>query len=237
MACCQIDSCQDGFATPTATMISLALALAAAAVTSASLAQLNLARSDFRRSQIEDALAGAQQHAAMEALGAGPAGPIRWSEAVGDHNVQVLAEPETLKASPTSVALLDDSAFKALDVADPGALKARLKQLTLTQAVGPEIEAADPSLKWRACARALVSPFGLSQELRLYPTRELTPSAPMARTGEVWRVRVTDASGWADDRIVRFTGNVLHPAATVQRRFAKIGREGVRCDSFFNNAG
>ena len=54
------------------------------------------------------------------------------------------------------------------------------------------------------------------------------------RIGEVWRLQISGAGdGWADDRIVRFTGDPTHPAAVVERRLARgSGKAGV-CDRLF----
>ena len=200
--------------------------------------QLKLARADFGHAQIENALAGEQQRAILAVLGTATPGVLRWSQAIGGQGaLDITAEPEVPKASIVSVITMDNSAFADLGVADPQALKERLKTLTLAQAVGSEFEAADPSPIWKACARSLMSPFGLADRLRWIPSQAPANDTAARHAGEVWRLRVSDQDGWTDDRVVRFTGDSLHPAATLERRFAKLGQKGNSCDSIFENAG
>lgn len=239
MACSTAETTEDGFATPAATMISLALGLSAVAVMSASMGQLKLARADFGKAQIENTLAGEHQRAILAVLGSEASGVLRWSQPIGGQfSLDITAEPEAPKASLVSAIAMDDSVFAKLAVADPKALKERLKTLSIADALGGELEAADPSPIWKACARSLMSPFGLSEQLRLFATQAPASDSNVGRhAGEVWRLRVSDKGGWTDDRVIRFTGDSLHPAATLERRFAKLGQEGKQCDSMLENAG
>lgn len=236
MACSNIDPGDGGFATPAAAMISLALAMGAVAVVSASEAELRSARSDFERSEIASALAGGQEKAAVSLFGSSGSGAIRWSEEAAGHSLEVLAEPEALKTSVTALISMDDQALALFMLADPKKLRERLKTLSLAQAVGPELEGADSSPIWRACARSLVSPFGLGEILHPLPQASLSSDTPTGHAGEIWRVRIRDASGWTDDRVVRLTGDNLHPVATLERRFSKLGRDDTQCASYFSNA-
>jgi hypothetical protein len=237
MACLSTDSGDSGFATPAAIMVSLVVGLGAATLVEASLAELKLARADFAKAQIEAALEGAQQLAAVSLLSGVDQGTVDMAQSVGGRQVQVLAEPEGLKASVAAVIGMNNDVFAPLGVGDPQALKDRLKTLTIAQAIGPELEQADAAPQWRACARLLISPFGLSEVLRSLPAASgsLDVAAPTA--GQIWRVRAQDPSGWVDDRVMRLTGDNVHPAATLGRRFWKQDREGSKCQTVFESAG
>jgi hypothetical protein len=236
VACSSADPPDGGFATPAATVLSLALATGVVAVIAASHAELRSARTDFERTRIVHALAGGQEEAAVSLFGSAGGGTIRWSEQAAGRNLEVLAEPEALKASVAAVISMEDRALAPFRLVDPAALKERLKTLSITQAVNGGLAEADASPVWRACARALISPFGLGETLQPLSSASLSSDTPTGHAGEVWRVRVSDSSGWTDERVVRLTGDNLHPAATLERRFSKLGKEDTRCDSYFNNA-
>jgi hypothetical protein len=236
MACSTISHPESGFMTPAATLVSLALGLGAAAAVSASVSELKLARSDFRRTQIETRLDDAEQRTALTILNSGPSGPLSWSLNVDQRAVQVLAEPEAPKASITSLLLMDDSAFARLGVSDPRAFKARLKILTIGEALGEPLESADPSPLWRVCARTLASPFGLGDRLQITPAASPSAAETVGHAGELWRIRVRDELGWTDDRVIRFTGDALRPAAPLARRFLKTTPSSKPCDELLASA-
>jgi len=236
MACSSTDSKDGGFATPAAVMISLAIALTAAGAISASVVELKLARAEFAKAGAEEALAGGQERAALALLTSATSGALRWSLSDGQRDFMALAEPESRKASVAAVADMDEQALSALGIKDVEGLKARLKMLSLYQALGPELDGADASPIWRACARSLISPLGQSGVLQLPTSSAPTPDTPASHAGEVWRVKLVARGGWADDRIVRFTGDRLHPAAILYRRFAKDGPQGTPCDALFKPA-
>jgi len=214
-------------------MISLVLAMGAVAVVSASQAELRSARADFQRAAITTALAGGQEKAAVSLFESAGGGAIRWNEEAVGHTFDVLAEPEALKASVTAVISMEDRSLAPLRLADAEKMRARLRTLSIAQAVGAEFDQADASPVWRACARSLISPFGLSETLQPLAQASLSSDTPRGHAGEIWRLRVRDDSGWTDDRVVRLTGDNLHPAATLERRLSKLGRETIQCDSYF----
>ncbi len=236
MACSSADNSDSGFATPAAIMLTLVVVLGATALIDMSWTELKLARTDFAKAQIETALGGAEQLAAVSLLSGGNRGVVHLNELVGGRTVQILAEPEMLKASVTAVVSMDDRVFAPLGVPDPQGLKDRLKTLTIAQAIGPELEQVDVSQQWRACARSLISPFGLGDVLKSLPVGDASDGSA-APVGQLWRVRASDESGWVDDRVMRLTGDNVHPAATLRRRFWKQDRKGVRCQTVFDNAG
>jgi len=225
---------ESGFATPAATMVCLALALTTSAVMAASLSELKLSRAEFEHARIENLLAGAQQKAWLSTLGAGNAPRLAWVLSTTAEPVRALVESERAKISLAAASELEDSAYAPLAIQDLPALKAGLKKLSPAQALGPALERLDASPVWQACARSLVSPFGAAKALQLEPAQSPTGDAVNLHTGEVWRVRVATENGWADDRIVRFTGDALHPAAILKRLFVKQNGEGNRCEAIFN---
>ncbi len=236
MACSSTDAREGGFATPAAVMISLALALTAAAATSASVMELKLARADLAQAGAEEELAGGQERAALILLASTTQGALRWSLSDGQRAFSALAEPESRKASVAAVASMDEQALAALGVKDSEGLKARLKALSLYQALGPDLDDADASPTWRACARSLISPLGQGGVLQLPSSSAPSADTPVSHAGEIWRMRLVARSGWSDDRIIRFTGDRLHPAAILYRRFAKYGPQGTPCEALFKPA-
>ena len=232
MACSRPVSPQDGYATPAAVVISLALAIVATAVSARSIATLKLAQGDLDRTKAEYALAGAQQTAAAAFLAPGQTPSAQWSMNTDIGAVDVLAEPEAPKLSLAAAADLDGSILAKFRVTDPAALRARLKALAEAGDAAADLEDADAAPLWTACARSLISADGLATAPRTAPLPAAGSTAQASgHLGEVWRIQVASSKGWVDDRTVRFAGDPLHPAATIRRRFSK-GQKGVsQCDA------
>jgi hypothetical protein len=208
-----------GFATPAATVISLAVAIVAVAVTAASVAELRTARQDLDLGKTEYALAGGQNVAALSALQSADSARLRWTFPSPTGTLDALAEPERPKLSPAAAVDLDSGLLSALGVIDPITLRARLRKLSESpRPRAGDIEAADDSRTWRLCAGSIVSPFG--EATSFHASGSISPQIGDLswRAGELWRVRVTAPSGWADDRLVRFTGDRLHPTAVIEQR-------------------
>jgi hypothetical protein len=222
------DGNESGFATPAAAAISLAIALMATAVTSAAVSELRLAHADLSRTEADYALAGIQTNVVLTLISTSSNGRLRWSQPGA---AEILAEPEVLKLDPAHAAHVDEATLAKLGIADPDQLEARLAKLG--DADTPSVAGADVSPVWRACARSIVSPFGAASKLQLAKASSPTGSSLQWRIGEVWRIRVVLANGWVDDRIVRFTGDLNHPAAVVERQLARGHLEGDRCDALF----
>jgi len=216
-------------------LISLALAVGAVAVVSTSETELRSARADFERAEVASALAGGQEEAAVSIFSSAGGGALRWNEEAAGHKLEVLAEPEAMKTSVAAVISMEDRALTPLMLVDADQMRARLRVLSIAQAVGAPLEAADASPIWRVCARSLISPFGLTETLQPLPQASLLSDASSGHVGEIWRVWVRDSSGWTDDRVVRLTGDNLHPAATLEREFSKRDRVDSRCNSYFSN--
>ncbi len=232
MACPTHERGDAGFATAGAMALCLGLVMIAAAMMTLALGELARSRALLRRTQSEYALMGAQRRASLDLMNNAAVVRLRWTTPSGDGMAEVLAEPEYGKASYAAVLAADDKLLARLDVTDLQPLRDRLQAL-IANPQSASIADLDSSPLWKACAPSLASRFGQAAELTL-----TVPVAPdnrgfSWRAGEVWRLAVTGEDGWVDDRIVRFTGDVSNPTATIARRFARSSKEDTRCDSAF----
>jgi predicted nucleic acid-binding protein len=221
-----------GFATPAATMVSLAIALIATAVTATTVSQLQLSRRDFSRARTEYALIGGQEIAALTALQNADNSRLRWPISSPTGPLQALAEPEASKLSPDAAASLADTDLAKLGITDPKTFRDHLRALAKANRVTAQsLEDADTSALWRRCSRSVISPYGAAAKIQQIETKAPTAGELYSRAGETWRIRLTSPDGWADDRIVRFTGDELHPTAIIERRlFRRTAREDP-CDA------
>ena len=240
MACSRADlrepSGQAGYATVAALGVSLAVALLAGALVLRGVSALKLARADFRRSQAEYALSGAQVLATMKLLNSSGAGRLAWSAGGLDgREVAMLAEAEGGKLSLAAAALLDDKALTLLGAADPGQARGRLMGLDPASATPDQVEAADAGVGWRVCAASAISPWGAAKALRLDAVRAPNQEPGGARAGQVWRISATTSDGWTDERIVRLIGRAETPSAVIWRRFGRGAGRGVTCDKTIGN--
>lgn len=212
-------------------VFALALALVATAMMARSVMLLRLARADLSRSQAEHVLDGAHLLAAATVIRAGEGGPYRWALPTDLGFAEALAESEVDKLSPADAAGLSDDVFLAMGVAGPQALKARLAAAP-TSGIA-DVAAMDAAPLWRACAPSLISGLGraAAAPLAIPVEPRLRPETPDWRVGEAWRVRITTAAGWRDDRIVRFTGDARRPVAVVWRRLSRSDGGQGECDA------
>lgn len=228
MACCPSPSSrEDGYATPAALVFAVALALIASALVARSVMELRQARADLEKALIEIALDGAHLQAAADIIRAGDGGPYRWAFSTDAGWVDALAEPEVDKLPLKAAADLPDEILAGFQVADSAALRAR------AGAAEPfaDVAGLDASAVWKRCAPRLMSGFGQASAYRPATASEPGEAVdPDWRVAEVWRIRLTTATGWRDDRIVRFTGDARHPAAVVQRRLSRSDRGEGQCD-------
>jgi hypothetical protein len=212
-------------------VLSLGLALVGAAMVGKSIGLLTLTKSDLELRRLDYDLAGAQLVAAATVVRAGVAGPFHWVSTTDLGWIDVRAEQESSKLSLVAAAALPDSALAQFAVADGTALRSRLSAAAGADPV--DIGSLDSAPLWRACAGRLVSSFGEQTSFTFTPDQD--PPAgdrtPLWRVAQVWRIRITTAAGWRDDRLVRFTGNAQQPAATIIRTIAKGEGEGGRCES------
>lgn len=238
MDCCPShDPPEAGYATPAALVMALALSLVAVAMVGRSVMLLRLARADITRTGVEAVLDGAQLQAAAVVIRAGSGGPYRWALPTDLGFAEALVESEGDKLAPAAGSRLPEAVFAALGVTDAPVLKAKL---AAAATLGVDVAALDAAPLWRECAASLIS--GLGQRHEGAPPPPVEPSAvpvlpgglpdpPDWRVGEVWRIRITTAAGWRDDRIVRFTGDARHPVAVVQRRLSRSDGGQGRCDA------
>lgn len=222
----------EGFATPAALVFGLALALIATALLQRSTMLLHLSRADLARLQVEYALDGAHLAATAAIVRTGAGGPYRWSLASDVGGAEVVAEPEADKLSLSHASEMGDQALASFGVIDGEALRARLSREATSSGI-VDVAALDDAPLWRACAMTMISSLGAQSHFIRRPWAEphIGGEAPAWRVGEVWRVAVTTAAGWRDERIVRFTGDAIHPSAVVVRRLSRGKGEHGQCDA------
>ena len=241
MACSRADGLKEadgqaGYATVAALGVSLAIALLAGSLVVRGVSALKLARADFRRSQAEYALSGAQMLATRKLLNSSGAGRLAWSAGGLDgRDIAMLAEAEGGKLTLAAAAALDDKALVLLGAADPGQTRSRLAALDPGKATPDQIRAADAGAGWRVCAVSAISPWGAAKVLRLDRVQAPNQEPGGARAGQVWRIRATTSDGWTDERIVRLIGQTETPDAVIWRRFGRGAGKGVTCDKTIGN--
>jgi hypothetical protein len=224
------DSSEDGFATPAAAGLSLAIAILATAVMTQSVTELRRSRANHDRSQISYALDGAAASAEIAILESKPAERLAWrlSNALGDFDV--LAEAEGPKLALTSASALDPDISARMGITDPSQLQASLAALASGPRSGFNIASASKAALWRACGRSFVSPWGQASAPHLAPASPPENGSAAGRLGEVWRLLIS-AKGYTDERIVRFTGDPERPASIVERRLYRTAGKGDTCDT------
>lgn len=229
--CCRAeDRCDAGYASAAALIVSLAMAMLAAGLVVRGVGMLKLARADFRKSQAEYALSGAQTLAVTRLLNSSRSGRLAWSVGGLDaHDITLLAEAEAPKLRLALAADLDDRALTDLGAADPDAARVSLARLDAATATPDQIQTADIAADWRACATSAISPWGAAQVVALGSTLAPDQEPGGARAGQVWRIRATTGDGWADERIVRLIGRAEKPSAVIWRRFGRTASGGVAC--------
>jgi hypothetical protein len=236
VACCRTEDrgaagADGGYATAAALTISLAVAILAAALVMRGVAMLKLARADFRRSQAEYALSGAQTLAVARLMNSSGPGRLAWSVGGLDpQGVSLLAEAEATKLQLAAAADLDDKTLTKLGAVDPAVARLKLTGLEAASATPDQIQAADDGRVWRACATSAISPWGMAQGVSLGAVREPNQEPGGARAGQVWRVSATTQDGWTDERIVRLIGRAESPSAVIWRRFGRGVGKGETCN-------
>ncbi|WP_312165809.1 hypothetical protein [Phenylobacterium sp.] len=212
---------QDGYATPAAAVISLALALVVGAGMARALAELRITRAELSRTQEEYKLAAAHNGAMLMIATSARPPPYRWTIATLGAAVDILAEPEHTKLGLGAVSDLSDEELTRFGV-DPIQLRSRLAGMSLVTG-DVWVSDADAGATWRACAPSVISPFGRAGALpaHVYSEPEGGKQDGFWRAGEVWRIRAVSPEGWADERIVRLTGNGLRPGAIIARRLSR----------------
>jgi hypothetical protein len=206
--------------------MSLALTVTVGALVAAASQELAAARRDLVRSRAEYVLAGAHLQAALRLEDAAPGSRFRWTENTELGPAEVTAEVEQSKLSYRAGAELGGG-LRTLGAADAEQARRVLLQSAGEKQPGVLVKAGLTS----PCAASAISAFGESAHLTDNPAKAPQPSlGGQALLGQVWRVRI-NADGWADDRLVRFTGDGRRPAAVITRRLARGEPMGEKCDA------
>lgn len=219
-----------------AAVIALAIAMVVAALTARSVLELRLAKAELVRVEAEYAMAAAQNAAIIAISTSRRPPPYRWTMASLGQAVQVLAEPERAKMSIEALAQLDDASLLRLGSENAEETRRKLSSLKRNHAL-IWIEDQAASRLWRDCAASYGSPFGVSSSLQVaqYAQPLAGQQSSILRAGEVWRIRISDRQGWREERVVRFTGNGLDPAAVLGRKFSRGWKGGERCEALFES--
>jgi hypothetical protein len=216
-------------------VLCLAFAVVASSLTVRSLQTLRLAKAELERTLDAQALDGAQLAAAAAVIRDGGDGPFAWTFSTDRGWVQAVAEPEDAKLRPAAFAALDERIMTALGVRDAADLKARIAAID-TPERGLDLADMDAAPLWRDCGPSIVSPFGGRDAFVYTAHRAPAPNSkpPAWRIGEAWRIQIATATGWRDERIVRFTGNAQAPAAVVSRRLSRGNGGGGQCEGLLS---
>lgn len=230
-------SSQDGYATPAAGLIATAIAVVTIAFVSRSTTELKLTRAEFEKTKAEYLMAGAHNVALLSIATSNKPPPYRWTVPSLGKAFRATAEPERQKLGLINAQGLDDDTLDALGVSDHAALRAKLAGLSSVDGL-PWPADASPAKGWRACAGALISVYGAADlaPALVYVEPEAGKDDSKWRAGEVWRIAITDEDGWRDERIVRFTGNGLNPAAIIARRLSRGWKDDLLCESLLAGA-
>lgn len=241
MACSPDDigqaDAEAGYATAAAAMIALALSVVVSAVVGASLTDLRASRAAMDRTRTETALDGALQVAIVGLLESGGNSRLRWMVPTPLGAVEVLAEPEAEKLALVTAADLEGGEFPGLGETDMAAIRPRLRALALSGGGAADVARLYGSPLWRACASSVISPYGRATSLSLSEAAAPATGRFSWRAGEVWRLRALSPDGWADDRIVRLTGDAQRPAAIVERVLVRGQRGGEPCRAIIESLG
>lgn len=235
MAWSNPDAREDGYATAAATMIALSLSLVAAATVSAGVSSLSLARKELKRTQVEMTLNAAHSETIFTLLTQASAPRLGWTIATDSGPVDILAERETIKLPLKDAASLGDDQFAKLGVVDAERLRARLRALNAggsTQDLN--LADLDTAVDWRACAASMISAYGRGATFALQEPKTPSPTLTSSPPGDLWRVRASSGGLWFDERVVRLTGDVRHPAAIIERRSGRSASGQIQCGEVIN---
>lgn len=231
MACSSTER-DAGYVTTVGAALAFVFALGATVLVARSGIELQAARADLRRTQDEYRLDGLHREAIAALLNDPAAQRLNWRLATPYGPAEVLAESEARKLALASAEQgLDDGTLARLGVTAPQDLRERIKAAARPGASALRVvPALDAAPSWRRCALSLVSPYGAASRIEpLIGGPPVVGAQPNWRVGELWRIRVV-ALGWADERIVRLTGDPAAPAATVERVLSRANEEPASCE-------
>lgn len=143
-------------------------------------------------------------------------------------NVDAEVQPLATTLDLASAARLDDGALTTLGAVQAARVRAGLARLAAAGDGDPaDLRALDPSPRWKACALGAISAYGRPD------ARPLPPGAPAeAHAGELWRIVARDGWGWADERVVRVSGDDGSPVRRLFRTFHRNTTGPTLCPSF-----
>jgi len=217
----------EGFTTPAAVIVTMAIGVVAVAYLGRSIDQLHQEQGRLKDAEDEALLDGASASAALAIRRSEGPGPFRWQIGTTAGSALVLAEPEAMKLPLASLPDMTTGFLSAFDVADPDALKAALHEPSLDLSA---VERLDASSLWRHCLRSFVSPYGFAATPPTAKTSAPSADQPPARIGAVWRIVAQSATGWVDDRIVRFMGAKDRQLDIIDRKLYRLKGALTACD-------
>lgn len=212
-----------GFATVLAMTVGLAIGLAATVLLVRSELDLAHARRGLERVEAEYRLDAVQTITARTVEGETDGLKLHRID-FEDTSASVAVEAERGKLLPAAAARLPDDWLAALGVAEPAALKARLRLWPKDQPLYMQSLAdLDPSPLWKACAAEVISGHGAPPGVAAAVRKGELVSAGKVQT---LRLRAVADDGWIDDRVIRLTGDAANPVVVLDRRFyRRLGDE------------
>lgn len=222
-----MDDSTQGYISAAAIALVLALAMIAGAVSFRGVAALRQAQHDLEALRADYALAGAQERAMALLTADAAEGRLSFTVETDLGAATILAEPERDKLRLSDG--LRESDLAALGVSEPTALRARLTALGEVFPTPETVSLLSAAPDWRACGPSLVSGWGEAHEVGLSQPGALGLRGGGSRLGQVWRLRARLASGWGDERLVRFVGAEDQAAAVIWRSFRRLADDADRC--------
>lgn len=224
----QTDGPDAGYATAAASSVCLALAVTVTAFMTYAASEARAAKRGLRQVQTEALLQGGHVLAVVAVLDNATAGRLRWTDSDGSTAFEILAEPERDKLDAKSAAT---DMVRQLGAADPVKVSSIIQSgiSTRNPVALPEV---DSSEAWRRCANSVLSYYGEAKKIALSPANAADQTGLKPHVGEVWRIRVS-TNGWADDRVVRLTGNGQRPTNLISRSFYRSSVKGEPCATLF----
>lgn len=211
--------------------------VSAIALATIAIACLQLARSDvvasrrnWERLQDRYAAEGLVNLAAWRLLHMDETTAVQWREPLTRSTAEVFAEPEARKLS-----LAEVSGGRGLQrlsdvIGDEAARRIGPKLVALSQGREPPARGAivevDDDARWRRCGLTLVSTHSRLTDNALATPGPARVTSYRPRDGEVWRIVVVRGQTVQIDQLLRFTGDLDQPAATIDELAASASPAG-----------
>lgn len=219
---------RDGYATVSALVLSLAIALVAAGSLAVAGAELQAARRDYDRMQASADLESVLLLATYQVVTTPGANRLGWIEGWNGSSYDVIAEAESAKLDlEVAPEAIPDEVFERLGVS-PDTAREVLRSVPASDRRG--LVEAFPSPAWRSCILSLVSPAGGTRYALADSPSTPERGDPDWRTGQVWRFRASAPDGWTDDRLVRWSGDGRDPVFVIDRQLYRSDGVQTECD-------